>query len=851
MTTRTEHLSASTLLRYACATIVTLIAAAGAQLVVRSDFTLAIGALALIGAPVSLYLRLHSMRVAGFSLSKPLWNGFTVLVFFVSAGVWTLASMSDLLSLVMSGQASQSFWLRFGAEGSLALLMQVFLLFAAFRSFALISDKDATLATVPSFSVLLLLIPVHKGIEVVLYFLLWTLAATTLFALDHRSELAAGADGRVRSPTLGQDVPLAARGLATVLAAALVAAFGLSALLTSRSSDDRSATESAITGLASRLAQFALRSSESSQGEGIERQIDFSSGPSLPSRTLLWRVLVRSPRGRLLRPNYFRLFALSRYNGSTWTRTSRSTKQIARAPLSVQTWPPELRFRLGNFVDPSARGSRARFGNGFGGDARAELTRPRFPAESGREAPGFSGDTSRIRTPPDPRLPKLRGFQNQGDSRNGGIQGSRNIPNRRTDVPELPLGFLFKNAWPRQRRHVGRPTRPLIVSVRSHVTNLGFVPLLPGTRALYQRDSVLQELRAGDDGSADLGFVAQGQRTESISDVPMLTDYGLAGTAPTKKVVASPDSPTLSPSERALYLEHPRLSARTQGFGDEVMRRSGPGESSFVRANRLALAIQRGSTYTLRPPTPPSGREATDFFLFDGNRRGYCTHFASALAVLCRSQNIPARVVSGFAAQEYSEDGWALLREANAHAWTEVWIENWGWAPVDATPSADRGDNAPNLLAYWSDWVGFAWNQIEMWSRARLWLVGVAVAALLACIYALRRRARLKTWWSRRRGRLSNTEWSRREIIAAYDLASPRLARLFRARAAFETPDEWLAAADQTALRSPRARTFARREFEALTQHYLRARYAATPPDDSLVAVSRDLAREVRRKKRK
>ena len=180
-----------------------------------------------------------------------------------------------------------------------------------------------------------------------------------------------------------------------------------------------------------------------------------------------------------------------------------------------------------------------------------------------------------------------------------------------------------------------------------------------------------------------------------------------------------------------------------------------------------------------------------------------------------------------------------------------MWIENWGWAPVDATPSADRGDNAPNLLAYWSDWVGFAWNQIEMWSRARLWLVGVAVAALLACIYALRRRARLKTWWSRRRGRLSNTEWSRREIIAAYDLASPRLARLFRARAAFETPDEWLAAADQTALRSPRARTFARREFEALTQHYLRARYAATPPDDSLVAVSRDLAREVRRKKRK
>ena len=837
MNHRTEYLSASLLLRYVCATLVTLIAVAGAQLVVRSDFALAVGVLTLVGAPVSLYLRLHSMRVAGFSLSKPLWNGFTVLVFFVSAGAWTLASMSDLLSLVMSGGASQSFWLRFGAEGSLALLMQVFLLFAGFRSFALISDKDATLATVPSFSVLLLLIPVHKGIEVVLYFLLWTLAATTLFALDHRAELAAISDGRVRSAKPGQDIPLAARGLATVLSAALVAAFALSALLTSRSSDDRSATETAITTLASRLAQFAMSSSESSPGGGIERQIDFSTGPSLPTRALLWRVLVRNQNNHVLHPAYFRLFTLARYNGSTWTQSSRAQKRVLSAPLSLQTWPTSLRFRLGGAVNDQSAGRNGRFGNGFGGDARVERVRPHIFQERRRR---------------NSNIPREFGNRDLEDPRNSGnlrdLRNGLDNPVRRQNIPDFPSGFELQKAWPQQVTDYGNPTVPLVVSVRANVTNLGYVPLLPGTRALYQGNRALEELRAGSDGSADLGFMAQGQLIGSLSDVPMLSDYGFTGTAPTKNVANSPGAPHLSPSERTLYLDHPPLSARVQRFSGEALARSDHDENALARAHRLALAIQRDATYTLHPPTPPSGREATDFFLFDGNRRGYCTHFASALAVLCRSQKIPARVVSGFAAQEYSSDGWALLREANAHAWTEVWIENWGWVPVDATPSIDRGDNAPNLFSYWGDWLGFAFNQIEMWSRARLWLVGLAIGTFLVSIYAFRRRARLKAWWTRRSGRLSSDEWSRAEIMTAYDLASVQLARLFRPRAAFETPDEWLAAADQLALQSPRARTFARHEFELLTQHYLRARYASQPPEDSVVAVARELAHQVRRK---
>ncbi len=826
MSTRTERWSVELLLRYVCATLVTWIAAAGAQLVVRTDFTVAIAIVTLLGVPVSLYLRLHSMKIAGVSLSRPLWNTFTVILFFVSAGVWTLISMSDLLGLMLSGAASQSFWLRFGAEGSLALLMQVFLIFAAFRSFALISDKDATLATVPSFSVLLLLIPVHKGIEVVLYFLIWTLAATTLFALDHRAELNDGADGRILAPIPGQDVRLAARGLATVVGSALIAAFSLSALLTSRNADDRSATESAITGLAGRLAQFAMSSPDSSLSGGPERQIDFSSGPSLPSRALLWQVRVRTAGedGRVLRPAYFRLFTLARYNGSTWTQAPREQRRITSGPFSEKEWPSKFRAPFvgsANFGGGAYPVPNPLPGNRFGGPP--PVGGPRF---GGSPPPGGFSFDIRPRRNNDSRPP-----QQQPDG--------------------FPYGFAISKAWPGTGRDFGYPRAPLRMSIRASTNNVGFVPLLPTTSGLFLRGGGhLDELRTGSDGAMDMGFVSQDQWLVSLCYVPTIADYGLSSeTAPSKKVAPRADSPHLSPSERAIYLDIPQLSSRVRNFAQQAVAKASPDEGNYGHARRLAFAIQRKSTYTLRPPVAPNGRESTDFFLFDGNRRGYCTHFASALTVLCRSQGIPARIVSGFAAQEYTADGWAQLREANAHAWTEVWIDNWGWAPIDATPATDRGDNAPNIFSYWGDWFGFAFNQIEMWGRSRVWLLGIIFGISIVAIYAFRRRARILAWWEHRRGRWSSDEWTRREIIVAYDMASVRLARLFRPRAPFETPDEWLLAARESALDAPRARAFARQEFEQLTEQYLLALYSPQAPENATVVTARDLARQVRRNK--
>ncbi|MCB1843849.1 MAG: DUF3488 domain-containing transglutaminase family protein, partial [Halioglobus sp.] len=87
--------------------------------------------------------------------------------------------------------------------------------------------------------------------------------------------------------------------------------------------------------------------------------------------------------------------------------------------------------------------------------------------------------------------------------------------------------------------------------------------------------------------------------------------------------------------------------------------------------------------YTLQPPA--LGRNAIDEFLFD-TRRGFCEHYASAFAVMMRAAGIPSRIVLGYQGGEWNPLGKHLIvRQSDAHAWTEVWLPNRGWLRVDPT----------------------------------------------------------------------------------------------------------------------------------------------------------------------
>ncbi|MCH2219257.1 MAG: DUF3488 and transglutaminase-like domain-containing protein, partial [Dechloromonas sp.] len=137
-------------------------------------------------------------------------------------------------------------------------------------------------------------------------------------------------------------------------------------------------------------------------------------------------------------------------------------------------------------------------------------------------------------------------------------------------------------------------------------------------------------------------------------------------------------------------------------------------------------------TYTLQPPL--LGPNGIDEFLFV-TRRGFCEHYAGAFVFLMRAAGIPARVVTGYQGGELNPlDGHLVVRQSDAHAWAEVWLEGRGWLRVDPTASVSParietgivdalalGEPLPAIVQLRADWlrnlryrweaVNNAWNQ--------------------------------------------------------------------------------------------------------------------------------------------
>ncbi|MFQ7452488.1 MAG: transglutaminase-like domain-containing protein [Flavonifractor plautii] len=86
-----------------------------------------------------------------------------------------------------------------------------------------------------------------------------------------------------------------------------------------------------------------------------------------------------------------------------------------------------------------------------------------------------------------------------------------------------------------------------------------------------------------------------------------------------------------------------------------------------------------------RHPRRAGGEDFVAWFLTESHR-GYCMHFASAAVLLLRSMGVPARYVSGFVA-DVPASGRVNVPDSAAHAWVEVYIDGYGWEPVEVTPS--------------------------------------------------------------------------------------------------------------------------------------------------------------------
>jgi transglutaminase-like putative cysteine protease len=156
---------------------------------------------------------------------------------------------------------------------------------------------------------------------------------------------------------------------------------------------------------------------------------------------------------------------------------------------------------------------------------------------------------------------------------------------------------------------------------------------------------------------------------------------------------------------------------------------------------RAILLYNREFTYTLDPPVLDALNPYDDF-LFN-TKRGFCEHYAGSFALLMRAAGIPARVVTGYQGGEINPfNGELIVRQADAHAWTEVWLEDQGWTRVDPTAvvsplRVENGVNAalgpigvmPTIMA--ADKLGiissihFGWQYLNsQWDQ---WVVGYNV----------------------------------------------------------------------------------------------------------------------------
>ncbi len=166
-------------------------------------------------------------------------------------------------------------------------------------------------------------------------------------------------------------------------------------------------------------------------------------------------------------------------------------------------------------------------------------------------------------------------------------------------------------------------------------------------------------------------------------------------------------NPDLTESSRNRYTRlAPGSNPRTVELAQNMRQTAGDDES-FVEAV-LAKFHNEEYFYTLEPPA--LGSNPVDRFLFD-TRQGFCEHYASAFAVMMRAAGIPSRIVLGYQGGEVNPLGnYLIVRQADAHAWTEIWLPDRGWHRVDPTAAVAPERIEAGIAGAMMSGIGASWG---------------------------------------------------------------------------------------------------------------------------------------------
>jgi transglutaminase-like putative cysteine protease len=249
-------------------------------------------------------------------------------------------------------------------------------------------------------------------------------------------------------------------------------------------------------------------------------------------------------------------------------------------------------------------------------------------------------------------------------------------------------------------------------------------------------------------------------------------DFLLQRAAPLRErlrytVTSYPDgvASQLSGLERQRALQLPaRGDPRARALAQEWRRRYH--DPATIVEQALLMFRNEPFIYTLHPPAIAG--DFVDRFLFT-TRKGFCEHYAASFTFLMRAAGVPARVVTGYQGGELNPIGnYLIVRQRDAHAWSEVWLDGHGWTRVDPTAAVaperiDRSiDNrlqaigdavrfelpqAAWLAALWRE-THFAWDALNnKWNQ---WVLS----------YGVERQANLLGWL-----RLGGLSWQNTAIL--------------------------------------------------------------------------------------
>jgi hypothetical protein len=110
-------------------------------------------------------------------------------------------------------------------------------------------------------------------------------------------------------------------------------------------------------------------------------------------------------------------------------------------------------------------------------------------------------------------------------------------------------------------------------------------------------------------------------------------------------------------------------------------------QSDYHKALKIKSYLEDGFSYTLSPEIPPEDMDFVSHFL--QTKRGYCTYYATAMAVLARCAGLPSRYIEGYKVDIEYTNTEVVVTQENAHAWAEIFIEGFGWLPFDPVTFAE------------------------------------------------------------------------------------------------------------------------------------------------------------------